>query len=265
MFTHENPSTAQVQLIKQKYPVGTTIKCLKMNDPYAPVKSGTIGTVDLVDDMGQIHMKWSNGRTLALVPGHDNFIIDGVETVSVSFREITPDDLAGLYAADAFTDLKVRIDVYDADGNSSYLFLREKEFQLLGEEYISSHVQLDYMSSIEDWCVLLDVNPFYNDETRFPPKTITVQRWGHHDARFEEIYYCPDTKRYYIRQLASHENFARWISAYRKQGYFEDGAEIRANVTFVCDGESEKVTYNNWNGNAAYSDTFNPNFGKQNN
>ena len=44
-----------------------------MNDPFAPVPSGTRGTVDYVDDMGQIHMRWDNGRTLALVPGEDSF------------------------------------------------------------------------------------------------------------------------------------------------------------------------------------------------
>ena len=44
-----------------------------MNDPYAPIPSGTRGTVDFVDDVGQIHMKWDNGRTLAIVPQVDKF------------------------------------------------------------------------------------------------------------------------------------------------------------------------------------------------
>ena len=58
---------------KEMYPKGTRIELNVMNDPFAPVPSGTRGTVDHVDDMGQIHMRWDNGRTLALVPGEDSF------------------------------------------------------------------------------------------------------------------------------------------------------------------------------------------------
>lgn len=61
--------------IKKKYPAGTRIKLINMDDPWNPVEPGTEGTVELVDDIGQIHMKWDNGRTLALVPGQDDFEI----------------------------------------------------------------------------------------------------------------------------------------------------------------------------------------------
>lgn len=64
-----------VASIKNKYPAGTRIKLIEMNDPWNPVEPGTKGTVQLVDDIGQIHMKWDNGRTLALVPGQDQFKI----------------------------------------------------------------------------------------------------------------------------------------------------------------------------------------------
>lgn len=62
-----------VEITKQHYPKGTRIELIHMNDPFAPVPDGTKGTVEFVDDMGQIHMKWDNGRTLALVPGEDSF------------------------------------------------------------------------------------------------------------------------------------------------------------------------------------------------
>lgn len=64
-----------VASIKNKYPAGTRIKLIEMNDPWNPVEPGTKGTVEFVDDIGQIHMKWDNGRTLALVPGQDEFKI----------------------------------------------------------------------------------------------------------------------------------------------------------------------------------------------
>ena len=58
---------------KEMYPPGTRLYLNNMNDLFAPVPSGTKGTVVHVDDAGQIHMKWDNGRTLALVPGEDSF------------------------------------------------------------------------------------------------------------------------------------------------------------------------------------------------
>lgn len=65
----------RIKSIKEKYPTGIRIKLIQMNDDYDPVPSGTEGTVDFVDDAGQIHMTWDNGRTLALVWGVDRFNI----------------------------------------------------------------------------------------------------------------------------------------------------------------------------------------------
>ena len=64
-----------VNEIKEMYPQGTRIELIHMDDAYAPVPSGTKGTVEFVDDMGQISMKWDNGRTLALIPEVDEFKI----------------------------------------------------------------------------------------------------------------------------------------------------------------------------------------------
>lgn len=56
------------------YPSGTRIKLNQMEDDYG-VANGTYGTVDFVDDAGQIQMIWDNGRTLALIVGVDSFEI----------------------------------------------------------------------------------------------------------------------------------------------------------------------------------------------
>jgi hypothetical protein len=68
--------------MQKLYPEGTRLVLNNMNDPYAPVSPGTRGTVDFVDDAGQIHMKWDNGRTLAIVPSEDDF------------RKLTDEELA---------------------------------------------------------------------------------------------------------------------------------------------------------------------------
>ena len=63
----------KIEHIKQQYPPGTRLELKEMDDPHAPVQPGTRGTVAAVDDMGTIHMKWDNGRTLGVVPGVDQF------------------------------------------------------------------------------------------------------------------------------------------------------------------------------------------------
>ena len=62
-----------VDFIKEQYPPGTRIRLNAMDDPYAPILPGTEGEVDFVDDAGQLHIKWDNGRSLALIPGEDSF------------------------------------------------------------------------------------------------------------------------------------------------------------------------------------------------
>ena len=70
------------QVYKEAYPPGTRVLLIQMNDPHCPVESGMRGTVQLVDDMGTVHMQWDNGRGLGLVPGEDQF------------RKLTEEELA---------------------------------------------------------------------------------------------------------------------------------------------------------------------------
>ena len=64
----------EIEEIRKKYVKGTKIKLIKMYDKQA-VPTGEIGTVEFVDDIGTIHMKWKNGSSLGLIVGVDNFEI----------------------------------------------------------------------------------------------------------------------------------------------------------------------------------------------
>ena len=61
----------QVEQLRNRYPKGTRL-CLDFMDE-AGMPPGLQGTVELVDDAGQIHMQWENGRSLALIPGEDSY------------------------------------------------------------------------------------------------------------------------------------------------------------------------------------------------
>ena len=72
------PNDAELKALRERYPAGTRIRLIQMDDAFAPVPPGTIGSVVIIDDAGNIHMKWDNGRSLALSEGADEFeIISG--------------------------------------------------------------------------------------------------------------------------------------------------------------------------------------------
>ena len=72
------PNEAELEALRERYPAGTHIRLIRMDDPYAPVPPGTVGEVAFVDDAGNIHMKWQGGRSLALIEGVDEFeVISG--------------------------------------------------------------------------------------------------------------------------------------------------------------------------------------------
>ncbi len=57
------PTREQVEALRQKYPAGTRIELLEMDDPQAP-PIGTEGTVLGVDDIGSLMVSWDNGSSL---------------------------------------------------------------------------------------------------------------------------------------------------------------------------------------------------------
>ena len=62
----------QLEALRSRYPAGTRVELLQMDDVQAP-PIGTKGTVTGVDDTGSLMVNWDNGSGLSLVPGEDTF------------------------------------------------------------------------------------------------------------------------------------------------------------------------------------------------
>ena len=59
-----------LESLRKKYPKGTRVELVKMDDVQAP-PIGTKGTVIGVDDIGSIMISWDNGSSLNVVYGED--------------------------------------------------------------------------------------------------------------------------------------------------------------------------------------------------
>ena len=65
---------AKIQALRAKYPNGTRIRLLSMDDP-DPIRPGSTGTINGVDGVGTLLVDWDNGRTLGLIPDVDSFAV----------------------------------------------------------------------------------------------------------------------------------------------------------------------------------------------
>lgn len=87
---------------KKLYPPGTRIELISMKEPYAPVPTGTRGTVKFVYSMGTIFPEWDNSRSLGVVPGEDSFrklTQEEIETENQSESQVddeVPDENSGI-------------------------------------------------------------------------------------------------------------------------------------------------------------------------
>ena len=66
------PNKDYIEHLRRKYPPGTRLQLICMEDGF-PVPSSSMGTVEFIDDAGQIQVHWDCGRSLALIPGVDSF------------------------------------------------------------------------------------------------------------------------------------------------------------------------------------------------
>ena len=64
-------SKETLAMLREKYPSGTRVELVHMDDPYTSLTTGDKGTVRFVDDVGTIHISWDCGSSLGAVYGVD--------------------------------------------------------------------------------------------------------------------------------------------------------------------------------------------------
>lgn len=76
----------KIEMLRKRYPEGTMI-CLDHMEGEERMNPGLKGKVLFVDDAGQIHVKWENGSSLAVIPGVDSFHRTGEHTKKKEAQE----------------------------------------------------------------------------------------------------------------------------------------------------------------------------------
>ena len=64
------PSREIVERVRRRYPKGTRVELVQMDDSQAP-PIGTKGTVEGVDDTASLLVTWDNGSYLNVIYGED--------------------------------------------------------------------------------------------------------------------------------------------------------------------------------------------------
>ena len=66
MRNNNIPDHATIENLRSRYPKGTRVELIYMDDPYSKLKPGDQGAVIFVDDIGTIHVAWDCGSSLGI-------------------------------------------------------------------------------------------------------------------------------------------------------------------------------------------------------
>ena len=77
------PTEAEVERLRKEFPAGTRVELVRMdNEPNPDIHPGIRGTVEFIDDAGNIRVRWSYGGEVRVIYGVDEC------------RKLTPEEIA---------------------------------------------------------------------------------------------------------------------------------------------------------------------------
>lgn len=161
-------------------------------------------------------------------------------------------------------DLDGRIKIMAEDGGKTAVtYMQIDVYNRLGADYITENIQLEYSAFCDEWFINISENNYYNDTTRNPERTIELEFVAVQNSAGAEIYRDVESGKYWLRYVSNREDFAKWLVCGTRAPQNDDGNEPRPNITLKHGQQTERLTYHDWNGTCAYSDTFNRNFSKK--
>jgi len=108
---------------------GDRLELVHINDKFTNLNPGDKGTIDYIDDLKNIHMKWDNGSTLSLIPGVDEYFL--IKNTEINELYDT-DELKSQHEIEHISGFKVpelnrfkgeNIDMLDQKLTRSFLYL----------------------------------------------------------------------------------------------------------------------------------------------
>ena len=120
------PERRIIEDLRERYPEGTRIELLNMDDMQAP-PVGTLGTVSGVDDAGSIMVHWDNGSGLSVAYGPDqcrSLLPDFTRTVRRQIMEVRETGKTNMFDVPAVQRIAYERDLYDL-----VLFLEEHKLE----------------------------------------------------------------------------------------------------------------------------------------
>ena len=142
-----------------------------------------------------------------------------------------------------------------------FVIVSKYDYENYGKEQLCEAVFIEHSNFFDRDFLRVDFAKIANDVNFNKPKTIEVEFVenvsGTSDSVFKNI---DEPQKHYIRQDNSSEKYAKWYSASWHKDKWTDNGEIRANITFKMNDETEKVSFSNWNAEGVTSNDYNDAF-----
>ena len=121
------PERRIIEDLRERYPEGTRIELLNMDDMQAP-PVGTLGTVSGVDDAGSIMVHWDNGSGLSVAYGPDqcrSLVPDFTEIVRRQIMEVRETGKTNMFDVPAVQKIASDMRLYEL---TVFLAEHQKEY-----------------------------------------------------------------------------------------------------------------------------------------
>ena len=111
------------------YGKGARVELVVMDDPYATLKPGDLGTVDFVDDAGTVFVNWDCGSQLGAVYGADEIrLLSKNGVIREQCRKVAATGLSNMFDVKAVFEIALEMDFEEL---ADFIFMNTKAYSRL--------------------------------------------------------------------------------------------------------------------------------------